>query len=354
MEKGKALAFFVGIAEIGDKHHRKLQTFALVDGKNLNGQIVGFQPELVFLLFGDLLDLAGKPVGKTVCIKMMCPFRLMQDLPTVQDIGQLPFAAGKGKNARTHRHLRHEVCSHDRNSLGLPDLAPDTESSHPAFLLSHIVEELVTFLPIEAEHWQSQDLPHPGRFKETFEQSQQIARLNRVENACGTVDDCRNAALAQKRLNIHGLFVGPGDDGDVLGGKPCGASVCLAQPGLFQQSADGGRHGGIAVFCPVQPERQGLFDGMPIDFQIFCGTVGCRFDALKTDLLEKKGIFLLGKQMVDAFDQGGDRAPVCVERKAAPRFSCGFHIGEDVAAAKAVDSLFGIADDEQQGTVVLG
>ena len=97
----------------GAKDDRVFQPFALVNGDELDGLLVGLQPELVFL--GNLaleFPLLAEPLEQAGDAQTMLDAGAVEPSNRMQEVGQPALAVGEGQQAGTDLFALHETAKH--------------------------------------------------------------------------------------------------------------------------------------------------------------------------------------------------------------------------------------------------
>ena len=374
-------------ADERQQHQRVLQALGLVDGDHLDQVVVAFQAQARAVLpLAGVLDLLRQLAHQRLWAVQLLGLRL-QPLGQVQQVGQRARTAGQREPGRWQREVVQQLAHHGQHALLAPQRAVAAKAQH------HLVpQQLVVVQALQP----GVAAAHAGRAQggtqaaglrvavHGFEPDRQILRLGRLEHrlALGQVG-AGDAACGQGLADRVGLFAVAHQHGHVARAqwrhRPAGlqktgvAARAGAQPVGHLRGADLGHvaavarhaHGVLPAFGGQPPpgQRRGL---APVQQQLLGaalgrhgqeghGVVGLPVHETVGKAKRRLGPIRFGvvEHRVDRADQRLGRAEVGAQRVMPPRRGAPrLQVGVDVGAAKAVNGLLGVANQEQAAGVV--
>ena len=258
---------------------------------------------------------------------------------------------------------RHQRPQHRHHSALTPDLAVFAELFHQRVPRLLILVQVFNIQRGQAKHRGRQRAAQgifPLRGQHRLQQPEQLLGLQRLKNAVAVREVDRGDAqrlqrfthlrrlqpVAHQHGNIRSLyrargFPAPQQRAPLLTG---------AQPVADLRGAEL-RHKGLIIARPDsvaghQPDvhrryvRRVNGKAQPL---ILCR----RLHRQKRDLAEHEGVIAEAEQPIDAAHHARRGAPVGIEGVVRGNVAARFHIGKDIGAAKGVDGLLRIADQQQ-------
>ena len=377
------------VPDEGAEHDRELEPLGAMHGNHLHQVLVALQAKLGGLALRHFGHRADEPVEQPAAGQASPGLRLVQQVGQVEEVRQPPLSvripqeirsAGRGVVRPGEQNLAHE-----RGDASLsPQLSPLAGAVAPRFPGVVVVPEILDSGHLESEQVVRQGAAQPGGGIElrlvgaqAVEQPPEALRLGRLEHAVGSHLDAPGAELPESFRDQLALSAGANENGDVAGLEPLGAAVAgdcrSALAGEFQQTGDlerglAGRLGlrrflvpGLSF--PVAGKEAKLQGGRMSEGGFFGprSLIDRRFQAefprivvwrrlgrSERDRAQEKRV-RTSEQSVRRVDEFGCRAVVAGELEILGRRGplAGFDVGEHVGAAKPVDRLLRIADDEQ-------
>ena len=342
--------------------HRILQALALVNGDQPHRLVVALEAKLVFLggLFGarDALVKPARQFGRAEP-----PFQrgVMQRLGQMQQVGETPLAVGEAQQARADVFLLQPLAEHRHEAALPPPFMPGVKPLRPRQPAGFVAAEIVERGAVHAHQVGGErgaEQAFAGWLCERGQYAGQLPGLARGEDAFLSVQHAGDAQHAQGFLHQPCLIALAHEHGDVARREPVGAE---ARPAVEQARDLGGHESGQVIFGvalvdtdrtrlarrePQMQRRQG-----PAVFRewILVGLTGGAH-GLKMDWLEDERVLREAEDRIDRADKRRFRTPVLFERVALVHSRRRLEVGEDVRAAKAVNGLLGIADEEEEGS----
>ena len=350
-------------------HQRVFQPLGLVHGDDLHQLRIAFQAQHALVaalaLAGDLL---GQPAYQRLFAIELAAGRLQQ-FGQVQQIRQAPLAARLLQQHGGQLQFVDEAAQHGQHALALPDQVQGLQLLNPAFPFQFVARQPRQLAQRQADGARGkggarqgavervgqrrQPAQHVGRFL-AVDDGILVGQIHAGDPAAGqrAADGGRLLAVAHQhghvgRLQAHEavraiearLRVAQHGD-DVLGAvlREILAVAVAAQPFIAGAGGQQGRHGAILRYQAFGAalgvdglERQRILIAFPV-------AEGAR---------RHLGPFRMQEQLVDGRHQRRRRAIVGAQlvvaaRGGAPRRQ----VALDVGAAKAVDRLFRVADQE--------
>ena len=333
-----------------------------MDRHQPHGLIVAFQPELV--LFDDAVrrpNLFCQPTSERSGAETMLLRRRMECLGQVQQVREAPLPVLKLQEAPAHLPEVQPVAEHRQETQFEPALVVLARGLPPGLPCGFIAGHRVEFRAAQAHqvgHKRGAQSPFVGRLGQSGQHALQFAGFARSKDAFLRVQHAGHARSPQRPLHQCRLSVFLHEHGDVARREPARAERCAAveEPDNLR-GHDAGKlllRELLADFLLVRlarqkPELQSWRLHPVFPKWQFIGLAG-GIDFLKSNLIEREWIRRAAEQRVDGANEAGLRAPVPVERITVLRGPRRVEIGEDVRAAKAVDGLLWIADEEQGWT----
>ena len=376
---------FARSAGEGQHDQRVFQALGLVDSDHLDQRGLAFQPH-DFLVRGvglvvvGLADLAGQMADQRV-LAVQCGGGLLQQFGQVQQVGQRALAVGAGQQLRGQVEQVQQVVQHRQHAMAQPAVVQLAEAFAALFPVALVLVEPVQFGVALGEGGAGQRRAHGmvgAGLGASMHPQQQVARLGRgVDRVAVGQVNAGQAARLQRRTHGAGLLAAAYQDGDVAGSqrRQCGVGG-MRREAVVDETA-------VTLACGVQPLHQGggsvfghagLISALAHRREV--GGVGqlqrrqrltVQQQALRAALClhrqkrqalgalaeaERALRVLLGtfEYAVDRADHGGGGAVVGGQ---SPGGLAGararLQVGVDIRAAKTVDRLLGVADQQQAG-----
>ncbi len=287
----------------------------------------------------------------------------------MQNIGQTPLAAGGGQQVLRNIAPGHQGAQHRHDAALLPRLAVAVKLLNYLVPGLFILVEPFNILGGQAKHPRCQSAAQRalslGR-QHRLDKPQQLLRLWRLKDAVAVGEVHRRNVQQRQGVADQRRLVATTHQYGYVGGLHRPGALAVMQQGAtlltrHQPVADLRRaelgHKGLVV-----PDAHAVALHQPQVHSRLGFTVQLKAQGLVSfrclhrhegDLAEHKGVVHLAKQRIHAVDHAGSRTPVGIERIVSADFPTRFHVGEDVRAAKGVDRLLGIANQQQRGIRLL-
>ena len=358
----------------------EFEALAGEDGHDPHGVVVGLHPQHIVIAEGvgrhHVLDPGERGLGRLAFFRDLA----LDPFDEVRDVGEAAEPVRKHRQARPQPERLGRLREHRREPAAPPRLAPGFEENDPVLDRSRCVlrrGERPRFADVEGDDVRGgqsdprreQDAAQRTavpRLEHGLEQQPEEVRLLGFPDAARSLADAGDAQMAQFVRDPFRLQVGVHEHGD-LPGAHGGAGD--AHRGVAEDFGDAGRHDPVGLLCRLRrsagngaafrqirnkPELERLVVGRSADGQRLGGFLAMRLQRLVVGdrrMSESALRAIAGtvhEDLVDGGDEPRLRAVVRVElvarlgRDAARRV----HIRLDVAVAKAIDGLLGVADQE--------
>ncbi len=346
----------------GQKHQRVFQPLTLVDGDDVDQRLVALQAQLG-LFVGVVVQLPAVPAEQGVQARVGSGRRLQQ-LAEVQQVGEAALGILAAGDAVADVEALQQGLEHAHETALLPQAVEFAQLVHPLQPAPLIEGDGRHAGVVVAQQFAGQGVARRVALvalDHRLQQQRQAVRLAALIDLVAAHADGGNAARLQLAAQRRALGAGAHQHGDVARAQGPFAEPRLAARGGRQQAGDlrrGGprQHGlrlalaeGFALFVrrdapqregggglPAQAER-----GVALAHRRRGGAHRLPVDGLGVD----EGVPAPAEHGIHRLDQPRQRAPVGVEAVARRAgVALGAQVGEDVAAAKTVDGLLGVAN----------
>ena len=290
--------------------------------------------------------------------------RLLQQLAQMHQVGEPALAVLRGEHIFRQLPLIHYVAQHRQHAALVPELLPAGKLLDQRIPLALVLTQRIQRGSVDGEDRGGQRAAQQTfllRRLHRLQQPQQLARFGRGIDAVAVREiDRWNRKSVQRVADQPRLVAAAHQHGDI-GRLHRPQIIAFAQQSApllagNQPAADIGgallRHKLLIVadadaVAGLQPEAQRRLR-LPIFHQRQLLIRRGGMNRQKRNRLEKKRRIHAGEKAVHALHHARGRSPVSIERIVCGDLAAGAQIGKDIGAAKGVDRLFRVADQQQR------